>query len=106
VQTNSYAGVVPSVEQVFSAVLESVPEEVRDEIDAEVIQPIKMELQALVANPIALTEEKKQAVVAWMAMRCQLPLPYAQAIHSRLIAFGKVAITTDPPPASLFCSGL
>jgi hypothetical protein len=103
---NNSGSNVPSVEQVYEAVLQSVPEEVREEIETEVIQPIKMELQSLSANPIALTEEKKQSVVEWMTEKCRKLLPYAQAIHPRLIAFGKVALTAVPPPANLFCSAL
>lgn len=87
VQNNHY-GALPSVDQVFDAVAESLPEEVADEMKAGVIEP----LQKLAA--LAPEEQKSEDVKEQAEPLYQRLVPYAPQITKGLLTFGEAALTS------------
>ncbi len=103
---NNYGNQIPTVDEVLDTVLQAIPEESREEIANEVIEPMRTEIQALAAMPIAEAEAQKQSFMNKSAGWAQKLLPFAAACHPKLMAFGEVALSAVPPPSSWVVSAL
>lgn len=99
VQTNNFGHQLPTVERVLQAVAESLPEEVRQELVAEVIEPLQAEANLLSAMPPEEAEEKKPTVVERVMALCGKLAPYAPMVQKSLVAFGEASLSAIAPPA-------
>lgn len=97
--TQNIGDQLPTVEQVFKTIGDSLPEEVSEEIQESVLSP----LQTLAAMPPE--EQASEEVKERAAPLYQRLVPYAPQIGSGLLAFGEAALsalaTSNPIVAGL-----
>ena len=65
-QTNNYGSDKPTPEKVIATILDAVPEESKQVVD-EAMEPIRAEINALAAMPIAQAEAEKQTIMQRVA---------------------------------------
>lgn len=106
VQNNNYGGQVPTFERVLEAVAGAIPESVREEFVADVIEPLQEEANLLAAMPPEEAEKKKATVVERVTKLCGKLAPYAPTIQKSLLAFGEASLAAIAPPAGWIVGAL
>lgn len=92
----------PTVENVFKTILEAVPEDKQAEIEEQVFGPLKAELQALSASPIAEVQEPVPTCVERIATLVAPLAPYSDKIASAVLSFSEASLSMIAPPAGWF----
>lgn len=87
VQNNNYGAMVPTVDEVFSAIEKDLPEEEAGELKAAVLQPL-MTLAQLSPKEQASEDVKEQAEPLYARL-----VPYVPQIAKGLATFGEAALT-------------
>jgi predicted negative regulator of RcsB-dependent stress response len=105
VQNNHYAGEFKSADQVFEKLVEAVPEENREQVEAEVFSPLREEIRTLTAMPIAQAEEQKQSFLDRAKQLVSGLAPYSDKINKVVLNIGEAALSSIAPPVGWFISG-
>jgi len=102
----TFGGKAPTLDAVLGAVVESLPEDVREELVKEVIEPIQEEANLLAAMPPEEAEEKKPTVIERVTSLCGKLAPYAPTIQKSLLAFGEASLIAIAPPTGWIVGAL
>lgn len=98
---NNYAG-IPTPEQVFEKLTAAIPEEDQAEVEERVFGPLKSELNALAATPIAevdLPQAKQSFTERVTAIVTPfIGTPMAAKLGSAALTVGEAGLSLIPPP--------
>lgn len=105
VQTNHYADEFRNADQVFAKIAEAIPEQDREKVEDQVFEPLRQEIQALTAMPIAEAEQQKESFLDRARAIVVGLTPYAGKINKVVLNIGEAALSAIAPPVGWFLSG-
>lgn len=88
-------------EKIVDEIAEAIPEDKREEL----IEPIRAEIKALAAIPIA-DIPKQQTVMDRASELASKLIPYAPQIGARIATFTEAALSTITPPVGWLIAGV
>ena len=99
---NNYGSQSPTVETVFKTLVEAIPESDQAKVEEEVFGPLRSELNALAAMPIAETQQPVQSFVDRATALVQPLAPYADKLGAAVLSFSEASLSLIAPPAGWF----
>lgn len=100
--TNSSGGPAVTADVVIQELQQAVPEESREQMEAEVFAPLRTEIQTLAAMPIADAEAQKQSFCDRATSYVAKLAPFADKVRKPALSFLETGLGCIAPPVGWF----
>lgn len=100
--TNSNGQPAVTADVIIQELQQAVPEESREQMEAEVFTPLKAEIQTLAAMPIADAESQKQSFCDRATTYVAKLAPFADKVRKPALSFLEAGLSCIAPPVGWF----